>query len=567
MAVQQTLTLTQLSQNTESSTVRILWKSTQTAGSYNLTERTARYWVDTGSGEQEFTVTYKLNRVSTDTIVDTTVTVPHDAAGHGTLRVRTWMDTRISAGVVELNEVLTLTPIPRISAVSVTGGLIGGTAAVVIYPTHSSCIHTLRCRFGTLEFWVDAEGNGVDTPQFLTARTVNLQLTDSFYSQLPDSTRGQAELICTTYRDGELLGARTAMFQVEVDRVACGPVLTAAVADCNPATLALTGDAGVLVRGMSHARCTAAATAAPGAQITSIRVGNTDMPAGEAVLTDIPAGDFTFRVTDSRGLTGECTVTVPLIPYVQLTANAAAVRTDPTGGTARLTVTGSCYAGAFGKADNSLKLTCSVNGEAPFSMTALFDGSTYTATAELTGLDYTQSHWLAVTAADGLQQVSRDVILQPGIPVFDWGAKDFRFNVPVSVPKLLLPEGPIADQVVERGHDGIWHWQKWASGLALCSTSQVYTVPDVAAAWGGLYRAAEPSPRLAYPIGFWESPVEAVTVRPSLGANVTLTVAYNTASETGVYSFLTDQPVGTEQQVTVDYYVTGYWKIPEEEIL
>jgi hypothetical protein len=60
--------------------------------------------------------------------------------------------------------------------------------------------------------------------------------------------------------------------------------------------------------------------------------------------------------------------------------------------------------------------------------------------------------------------------------------------------------------------------------------------------------------------------VEAVTVRPSIGPCVTQMVEYNTASETGVYNFLTDQPVETEQQIVVDYYVTGYWKIPEEEI-
>ena len=102
MAVQQILTLTQLSQDRAANTsqVRILWKSTQTGGSHNLTERTARYWVDTGAGETEHTVTYRLNRVSTDTILDTTVTVAHDVSGNGSITVHTWMDTRISAGEV-----------------------------------------------------------------------------------------------------------------------------------------------------------------------------------------------------------------------------------------------------------------------------------------------------------------------------------------------------------------------------------------------------------------------------------------------------------------------------------
>ena len=568
MAVQQILTLTQLSQDraANTSTVRILWKSTQTGGSYNSNQRTAHYWVDTGSGEQEFTVTYRLNRVSTDTIVDTTITVPHDAAGNGFLRVRTWMDTRISAGVVELEERLELTPIPRASAVSAADGVIGSTTAVVITAADPACVHTLFCRFGALEFWVGEDGRAADEAVILQSRTVDLLLPEQFYTQLPDSVRGTATVTCTTYRDGAQLGVSDCGFAVNVDSSSVAPTLTAQVTDTNQATVVLTGDPGVLVRGMSTAQCTAQATPGPGARIAAIRVGSTQLTKGTAVLTGVHSGVFDFYATDSRGLVGACRVELPMVNYVKLSANAAAVRTDPTSGAARVTVSGSCFAGNFGKGRNTLTLRCSVNGDQAFSLEPVFEGNSYSASCALEGLDYTQSYLITVTATDALMQVQRDLFLQPGIPVFDWGRADFRFNVPVSAPRLNLPGGEVADHVIECGFDGTWHWQKWASGLGLCCATASYTTPTVHTPWGGLYCADTPSPRLSYPIAFWDGPVEAVTVRPGIGPCVTQMVEYNTASETGVYSFLTDQPVETELQIVVDYYVTGYWKIPEEEI-
>ena len=209
MAVQQVLSLTQLSQDrvANTSNLRILWKSTQTAGSYNANQRTAHYWVDTGTGEQEFTVEYRLNRVSTDTILDTTVTVPHDAAGNGVIRVRTWMDTRISAGVVELQETLELTPIPRASTVSAADGVIGGRTTVVIGAADPDCLHTLSCRFGEQEVWVGENGDPTDAAQLLRSRTINMALPESFYNQLPDSLQGNGKVICTTYREGKALGS------------------------------------------------------------------------------------------------------------------------------------------------------------------------------------------------------------------------------------------------------------------------------------------------------------------------------------------------------------------------
>ena len=103
MAVSQILKLYQGTQYVTNNTseLRILWKSTQSGESHNNNTRTANYWVSVNGGtEQKYSVNYTLPKGKTKTILDTTITVPHDDLGKCSVTVRTWMDTKISAGVV-----------------------------------------------------------------------------------------------------------------------------------------------------------------------------------------------------------------------------------------------------------------------------------------------------------------------------------------------------------------------------------------------------------------------------------------------------------------------------------
>ena len=97
MAVYQSLTLTQVSQDQKSNTsqLRVLWQSTQTGGSYNETPRQAtwRYSVNGGT-EQSVSVSYTLPYQKTVVIADTLITVPHDETGEASVTVSTVMDTR-----------------------------------------------------------------------------------------------------------------------------------------------------------------------------------------------------------------------------------------------------------------------------------------------------------------------------------------------------------------------------------------------------------------------------------------------------------------------------------------
>jgi hypothetical protein len=148
MAVNQSLTVTQSSQNVTENTskVRIRWTSQQTVDSWNGYERTAYYYVSVNGGaETKYSVKYTLPKQTTETIVDTTITVNHKADGTGSVKVRTWMDTDISAGVVEQTKTLTLDTIPRATqhTISASSADMGAKVTISCPRAASSFTHDL----------------------------------------------------------------------------------------------------------------------------------------------------------------------------------------------------------------------------------------------------------------------------------------------------------------------------------------------------------------------------------------------------------------------------------------
>ena len=116
MAVSQSISLTQGTQSIANNTTQVTfkWTSTQTGESWNGYTKTAYYYVSiNGGAETKYSVSYTLPKSNTTTIVNKTFTVTHNGDGTGKISVRTWMDTGISAGVVEKSASLTLKTIPR----------------------------------------------------------------------------------------------------------------------------------------------------------------------------------------------------------------------------------------------------------------------------------------------------------------------------------------------------------------------------------------------------------------------------------------------------------------------
>lgn len=162
MAVSQSLSVTEVSGsvNTTANTsqVRILWQSTQTGDSWNGYTRTAKYYVSiNGGAETEYSVNYTLPQNSTKTIVDTTITINHRNDGSGSVSVRTWMDTSISAGVVQKSKTLNLTTIPRASTItSASNRTLGNTCIVKWTPLSASFRYKLKFTLGSFSYTTGA---------------------------------------------------------------------------------------------------------------------------------------------------------------------------------------------------------------------------------------------------------------------------------------------------------------------------------------------------------------------------------------------------------------------------
>ena len=144
MAVTQTLTINEVADSQSisgnTSRVRIVWNSIQSGQSFNNYTRTAYYWITTPDGkETKYAVSYTLPQSTTQTILDKTITVPHLDDGSGSVSVRTWMDTDISAGIVELGpKKVTLETIPRASEITSAADVILGNACSVKWTPKSA---------------------------------------------------------------------------------------------------------------------------------------------------------------------------------------------------------------------------------------------------------------------------------------------------------------------------------------------------------------------------------------------------------------------------------------------
>ena len=353
------------------------------------------------------------------------------------------------------------------------------------------------------------------------------------------------------------------------DPAQCRPELIAAVVDCNPDTVALTGNDAVLVRGRSTARAFLSAYDRMGANITKINVCGTAFDVAEAVveLPGVTTGVFQFSATDSRGYTTACEETLEMIPYFDVECHIAAGRNDPTSGACWLDIEGSFYKGSFGAKDNSLTVTYSINNKVIDTYTCDPEYGGFSERIELEGLDYDKSHTIEVTVWDKLSEVTKSVRIQPGIPIFDWGQSDFNFNVPVNMPRLMIQKSNVADWIVEQGSDGIWIYRKWASGLAECWGSASIEVTGASTEWGSLFESDQVPDKHSYPIHFVKRPTEMVTAKSTDVDVILISGSENTQGMTGSYSFAMKEVqtdvVGLVAVITVDYYVAGLWKQEE----
>lgn len=325
MAVSQTLTVTEVSEsvNTSANTsqVRILWQSKQTGDSWNGYTRTAKYYVSiNGGAETAYSVNYTLPQNSTKTIVDTTITVVHKSDGSGTVRVRTWMDTSISAGIVEKSQTLTLTTIPRASTIaSALNRTLGDACSVTWTPLSSSFTYKLNFSIGS---W--SHTTGVIKPNTTASYTYSdYTLPLDVAEQLPNATKGTMKVILATYSDsgGTVQVGSDATKDITITVPENEKTKPTVGISLSPLSNLKSPYDSLYIQGHSRVKATLDPTTRYGATVSALNItvnGKTYSSPYESVILS-QAGKVSVKATvkDSRGYYGTNYKEIDVIPYIK----------------------------------------------------------------------------------------------------------------------------------------------------------------------------------------------------------------------------------------------------------
>lgn len=352
MSVIQTLTLEQVGQSITNNTskVRIKWTSQQTGSSYNDAPGDKAYYYITlnGGTETEHTVAFTLPQNTTKTILDTTITVNHKPDGTGSVKVRTWMDTEISAGVITQAKTLTLDTIPRASVVSAPKtGTLGTALAISIDRKSASFTDKLYYKVGSK--------SEVQITAYDGKATYNWTPPVSLASNAPNSTKLAVTLITKTYNGSTYVGRSECVVELAVPESAV-PTLSVAISD--PIGLSATYGGYVQLRSKIKVALTAAGSYGSTIKSYSIKVGNFYAATTSSGTTDyLPSSgnvSVVCSVTDSRGRTTTKTQTVTVLAYSKPTISAiSAARCNQDGTLNR--------SGAYGKVTFSAAITALSN--------------------------------------------------------------------------------------------------------------------------------------------------------------------------------------------------------------
>lgn len=326
---------------------------------------------------------------------------------------------------------ITLTHIPRASTVAATDAAVGSVSMVAVNRKSAAYTHSVAYQFGNLKGFITPDGITEDEVLF-SETSIAFTIPQNFYTQIPNAKSGSCLLTCRTYYGENCVGEeKSSTFTVTTDEAACKPLLSGTVTDGNSATVALTGDNNTLVRYASTANCAITAQVRNDATLAKKTIADQVVTGNSLTIPAVESNTVVFTATDSRGYTETVSVEKNWVSYILLTCNVEGKRTDPTSGNAKVVISGDFFAGSFGSAQNTLQIMYRIFPGEWNTAIATVEDNRYCAQLQLSGLLYTQDHTIDVRVSDQLQTVTKSLTIGKGIPVFDWGEKDFSFHVPV----------------------------------------------------------------------------------------------------------------------------------------
>lgn len=359
---------------------------------------------------------------------------------------------------VTYNGSLLIDPAP--SDIAATDANIESTSVITFTRYNTSYTHTLSYRPEGYEgFTGNEEYTNIFEKQDISI--YGWTVPKSLYQYIPNEKRVRVRLKCDTYKGNTLVGTDGCIMYATTNTSTHAPGVSINAEDVNANTIALTGDNKKIIKFHSDVKVTAVASSEYEAKISNLTLKcgtkkhSTDNANGKGALSssyqfeDVQSASVSATATDTRGYSKTVNAEgLTLIEYVKLTAKTTVARTSPTGDEVTFTTKGNFYPGSFGAERNHLRtqIAYKLQGTENFSSYTTMDvtakDGTYTATVTLTGFDYTKNYDIRIRVQDRIYKeggpladaVYNNFVLQKGVPVYDWGENDFRFNVPVKLP-------------------------------------------------------------------------------------------------------------------------------------
>lgn len=376
------------------------------------------------------------------TVKTLTVTVSHNADGKGSCYLYAIVNgptqTTMEGTYVSGSATVTLEAIPRFASIISATNFTDEENPTITYSNPAGTA------VSSLQACISLTGSNADVPYRDIPKVgtrYTFSLTEAERKTLREAATNSNTLtvkVVVRSQVGDTLQTDSVKSKMTV--VNANPALSYKVEDTNEATKALTGDPSVLVALHSKAKVTINATAKKYATIKSKKVLHSAAAlSGDGTLS-VTNHAIVITVTDSRGNTVTRTAANTIVAYINPTCTIGN-QIPQADGSFTLNAAGVFYNGAIGKTANAIEVQyrCKAAGGSYGSWTKFGtvtkSGNSYTATADLTGLDYQTVYTFQARVKDvlhesGVVSAEKSVIAEP---VYHWGQNDFHFNVPVSL--------------------------------------------------------------------------------------------------------------------------------------
>ena len=438
---------------------RIVWSSKSNGTKNNSSDVTAELQIrkpnkatTTGTWKGSFTVGAETATISKFlaigedwvTIETISTTVSHASNGNGSCYLNAVVNgptgTTVSGSKTSGATTVTLDKIARFSTITSGEDFNDEGNPTITYSNPAGAAVT------RLQACISITGENADVPYRdipIDGTSYTFNLTENERNTLRNAAANTSTLPVKLCIRSTLDGATDSdSVTVSMRVVNAAPEVVLSVEDTNKATIALTGDPKRLIALYSVAQVTIDATPKKGATIPAdgikITHGNVVLN-GDGILDPVTNNNIVFAVTDSRGYKTAGGFIGKVVPYID---PKVAVGGDIPDGNGNMTLvaTGKAYHGTFGDLDNAVTIRYryrTSSGSYPAWKAfddVVWDGNNFTATAQITGLDYTKKYIFQAAVEDGLHAYPGVISKSVGVtavPVFDWSESDFRFRVPI----------------------------------------------------------------------------------------------------------------------------------------